>query len=69
MFLDLVLDEVEKAEYIDGLRLAKESPVKYGLFVEDGNIWDYYPYWHNWISFELETGIAPKVPAAYSELL
>ena len=68
-FLDLVLDEIEKAEYIDGLRLAKESPVKYGLFVEDGNIWDYYPYWHNWISFELETGIAPKVPAAYSELL
>lgn len=68
-FADLVLRSIESSEYINGVRLAKESPVKYGMFVEDGNVWDYYPYWHNWISFELETGIAPRSPEAYQELL
>lgn len=68
-FADLILRAIEDAEYVGGLRLAKEKPVKYGLFVEDGNVWDYYPYWHNWISFELETGVSPKSPEAYQEFL
>ena len=68
-FDDLVLRELESTEYISGLRLVKESPIKFGLFTEDGNIWDYYPYWHNWISFELEVGIPPRIPATYENLL
>lgn len=68
-FADLVLRELENAEYIGGLRLAKENPIKFGLFTEDGNIWDYYPYWHNWISFELEAGIPPRIPKTYENLL
>ena len=68
-FADLVLRELENTEYIGGLRLAKETPIKFGLFTEDGNVWDYYPYWHNWISFELEAGIPPRIPATYENLL
>lgn len=68
-FADRVLRAVEQAEYIGGLRLATEAPVKFGLFTEDGNIWDYYPYWHDWISFEIVTGVAPRSPEAYNELL
>ena len=68
-FADRVLRAVENAEYIDGLKLVTEAPIKFGLFVEDGNIWDYYPYWHNWISFEIDTGVAPRSPEAYTELL
>lgn len=68
-FADYVLRAIENAEFIDGLRLATDRPVKYGMFVEDGNVWDYYPYWHNWISFEIDTGIAPRSPEAYNELL
>lgn len=68
-FADLVLSELENAEYIAGLRLVKEDGIKFGLFTEDGNIWDYYPYWHNWISFTLEAGITPKSPKIYENLL
>ncbi len=68
-FADLVLRELENAEYIAGLRLVKEDGIKFGLFTEDGNICDYYPYWHNWISFTLEAGITPKNPKIYENLL
>ena len=52
-----MLREIESAEYIAGHRLVKEQGIKFGLFTEDGNIWDYYPYWHNWITFTLEAGV------------
>lgn len=68
-FADLVLRELEGTEYIAGHRLVKESGIKFGLFTEDGNIWDYYPYWHNWISFTLEAGVVAKTPKVYENLL
>lgn len=68
-FADLVLRELEGAEYIAGHRLVKEAGIKFGLFTEDGNIWDYYPYWHNWISITLEAGVVTRVPEAYKDLL
>ena len=68
-FADLVLRELEGTEYIEGLRLVKESGVKFGLFTEDGNIWDYYPYWHSWITFTLEAGVAVRPPEIYKDYL
>ena len=68
-FTDLVLREVENTEYIAGLRLVKEDGIKFGLFTEDGNIWDYYPYWHSWITFTLEAGVVIKTPEIYKNLL
>ena len=68
-FSDLILRELEGTEYIAGLRLVKESGIKFGLFTEDGNIWDYYPYWHSWITFTLEAGIVAKTPEIYTNLL
>lgn len=68
-FADLALRELEGAEYIAGHRLVKESGIKFGLFTEDGNIWDYYPYWHNWISFTLEAGVVSKTPEEYDKFL
>lgn len=68
-FADLVLRELEGTEYIAGHRLVKESGIKFGLFTEEGNIWDYYPYWHNWITFTLEAGVVVKTPKIYENLL
>lgn len=68
-FADLVLRELEGTEYISGLRLTTETPIKFGLFTEDGNVWDYYPYWHNWISFTLEAGVVRRTPETYQNLL
>lgn len=66
---DLVLREIETAEYIAGHRLVKEQGSKFGPFTEDGNVWDYYPYWHSWISFALEIGTTPAIPKEYEEFL
>lgn len=66
---DIVLRELEDTEYIAGHRLVKESGIKFGLFTEEGNIWDYYPYWHNWISFTLEAGVVARIPKDYEHLL
>ena len=68
-FADLVLREIESAEYIAGHRLVKEQGIKFGLFTEEGNIWDYYPYWHNWITFTLEAGVTAATPKSSENLL
>lgn len=68
-FTDLVLRELENTEYIAGHRLVKESGIKFGLFTEEGNIWDYYPYWHSWITITLEAGVVTKTPEIYKDLL
>ena len=68
-FADVVLREIEGTEYIAGHRLVKESGIKFGLFTEEGNIWGYYPYWHNWITFTLEAGVVVRTPKEYENLL
>jgi len=68
-FADIALSCIETAEYMAGLRLVKESGITYGPFVDDGTIWDYYPYWHSWIAFTLECGLVRKAPDVYKDLL
>lgn len=67
--MDLVLRELEGTEFIAGHRLVKESGIKFGLFTEEGNIWDYYPYWHSWITITLEAGVVVRTPKEYENLL
>ncbi len=68
-FTDLTLRTIENAEYIEGMRIVKESGIKYGIFTEDGKVWDYYPYWHDWISLELDAGVGTRTPDIYKDLL
>lgn len=68
-FADSVLRALENTEYIAGHRLVKETGIKYGLFTEEGNIWDYYPYWHNWITITLEAGVVTRPPEIYKDFL
>lgn len=67
-FVDMIIKTVESSNIIAGLRVVKEDGIKYGPFTEDGTIWDYYPYWHSWVSFALECGIVANVPE-YTDLL
>ena len=67
--LDMTLRSLEGTEFIEGHRLMKERGIKYGVFTEDGNVVDYYPYWLNWITFTLEAGVVAPIPAAYQDLL
>lgn len=68
-FSDVALRAVEASEIIAGLRLLKEEGITYGPFTEEGVIWDYYPYWHSWISFKLEAGLVLPTPETYQDLL
>ena len=68
-FQDTVLTELEKSEYIAGNRIVKEAGIKFGLFSEEGDICDYYPYWHSWITFQLSVGLNAKSPKTYEDLL
>lgn len=68
-FLDLTLESLRAAEYIGGMRISMEDGIKYGLFSEDGVIWDYYPYWHNWITFSMEMGLTAAIPQKYKDFL
>lgn len=68
-FTDTALSTVYNAEYLAGMRIVKELGVTYGPFLEEGAIWDYYPYWHSWIAFTLECGIVQRPPDAYRDYL
>jgi len=68
-FADIALREVEASDIIAGLRLLKEEGITYGPFTEEGVVWDYYPYWHSWISFKLEGGLVLPTPAKIQDLL
>ncbi len=67
-FLDLTLRELENAGYIEKRRISREDGITYGVFTEDGNIWDYYPYWHSYVAFTLEMGLTAE-PEAYKKFL
>ncbi len=67
-FVDLCLSKLESTNIIAGLRIVKEDGIKYGPFKEEGAIWDYYPYWHSWITFSLECGIVSNI-SHHNELL
>lgn len=66
--VDVALREIENTEYIAGLRLEKEEPIKFGPLAEQDAIPDYYPYWYAWIEFRLSEKIVRK-KAQYQNLL
>lgn len=68
-FTDKALRAIEGTSTIDGLAIVQEEGVKYGPFQEDGTIWDYYPYWHSWITFTLECGLVRGIPKEQQEFL
>ena len=68
-FLDKILTAVEETEFINGLRLKKEDPIEFGPFTESGELVDYYPYWHNYISLKFEAGRTISHNKSYADLL
>ncbi len=54
--IDLIRMEIGKNDIIAGNRIVKEESIKYGPFIQDGAIWDQYPYWNSWITFAIECG-------------
>mgnify|MGYP007101869460 CR=1 FL=1 len=65
---DRLIEKVEDAEFIAGMRMMKENGVESGPFTEDGAVYDYYPYWFLWVDFSLEAFLEPN-PESYADLL
>lgn len=68
-FQDIALSELENAEFLAGVRLDNAEPITYGPFSEEGQIWDYYPYWCGWVSFSIVCGVPYKKSEALRDLL
>jgi len=67
--LDRTISKLENTEFIAGCRIDHAEGIKYGMFTEEGKIWDYYPYWHSYVSFKLDCGTGAILPDAYKDLL
>ena len=68
-FLDVVLRELQHAEFIKGMRIKlKDGELNYGHYRDDTGPVDLYPYWINFVTFDLEVGrIVPS--KSYEEKL
>ena len=56
-FVDRTLQEIENAEYMDGIRVVKELGITFGQFQQDNSLVDLYPYWGAWAILTIENGI------------
>lgn len=55
-FVDVILRNLEKAEYIADMRIDTSQGIKYGMSTDSDGLDDFYPYWLAWISFTLQCG-------------
>lgn len=55
-FMDKALREIERAEYVAGMRVLAEDGIKYGMISDKEGLADSYPYWWGWIEFSLQSG-------------
>lgn len=53
------LHKIYSSMYIEGVKVDRKTPVKYGNFSIDDNLVDAYPLWYAWIEFTVKCGISP----------
>jgi hypothetical protein len=68
-FQDIVLNALGEDSVIANVQVDRDTPVTYGPFTEDGAIWDYYPYWHGWVTFSVISGVPRQRPESYDDFL
>lgn len=67
-FVERALQEIENAEYLNGLRVVKEQGITFGQFQQEEQVSDLYPYWSAWAILTVEQGLA-RTAEAYKEFL
>lgn len=68
-FMDIVLRELEKQEFVSGTRIKlKDGSIEFGHYRDDTGPIDLYPYWINYIRFQIECGNNP-LPREYADFL
>lgn len=54
------VNKIQTEMYIEGLRIDRTVPIKYGPFQIDDTLIDAYPLWYAWIDFTIKCGISLK---------
>lgn len=67
-FVERALQEIENAEYINGLRVVKELGITFGQFQQEEQVSDLYPYWGAWAILTVEQGLS-RTAESYKEFL
>lgn len=60
LWISKSVNKIQTEMYIEGARISKKTPVRYGHFqVDEGLVGD-YPNWFAWIEFTIDCGISSK---------
>lgn len=62
-FVDKTIRALEITNIINGLRIVREEPIKFGPITDQDAVVDFFPYYYAWISFAVESGMARNNPA------
>lgn len=52
--------KIQSEMYIEGVKVDRSTPVKYGHFQIDENIVEAYPMWYAWVTFTVTCGLSLK---------
>lgn len=66
--LDVVLRELESISSMGGLQIDRTSPVKFGPYMEQESIPDFYPFWFAWVRFKVTRALVRNIKD-YGDLL
>lgn len=68
LWISRSLNRIYKDVYIEGMRVDRTTPVKYGHFSIDDTLVDAYPFWYAYIEFTMKCGLKPS-NNSYNEFL
>ena len=68
LWVSKAINKIYTGMYIEGLRVDRKTPVKYGPFQIDDTLVEAYPMFYAWIDFTVTCGISPK-SNNYNDLL
>lgn len=54
------IHKIQSEMYIEGVKVDRSKPIKYGHFQIDDTLVDAYPMWYAWIEFTVTCGISLK---------
>lgn len=67
-YIDAVIREIEQIDFIDGVELVKNVPIRFEPFKEQDSIPDYYPFWFGMVRFTVHETLV-RNNEMYRELL
>lgn len=62
-FVDVALRAIETARSIAGYVLDPKTPIRWGVYDEDGAIADYYPFWFAWAELAVKQEVIVPEPS------